>query len=78
MKIDPFVTKNLFTRSKRAECKLSLIREMFRFIVELLKMQPVHGITLQVKFPRFDGNGLEGWLLRYEYFFVVNKIKLKN
>ena len=36
------------------------------------------GSTTKLEFPRFDGEGLEGWLLRSEYFFEVGKIDPEN
>lgn len=34
--------------------------------------------TTKLEFPRFNGEGLEGWLLRAEYFFEVGNIAHVN
>lgn len=36
------------------------------------------GSFAKLEFPRFHGEGLEGWLLRAEYFFEVGGISLDN
>lgn len=36
------------------------------------------GSNTKLEFPKFGGEGLEGWLLRCEYFFEVGKINKEN